>query len=194
MSKVWNAGIGFSLVAFATVAVLLGVEVRSMRAEFGLFVENASAMAPGSLAPITDAIDLEGNSVLLGSSVAQVRVYLVFNTQCPFCPMNVPFWTALSERYRSVPEVEVLGISLDSAEATVRFQEEHRLLFRTVVLADPRHKQSHRFDAVPQTVVLDSSGRVAFVRVGVIDSEAAADSVHAEIVAVLHRSSGQPVE
>ncbi len=185
LSEAWQVGKDLSLILLVVIAVLLAETVRQLREEIGVLLERASVMPIGSFSPLAALPDLDGDTIHLGWSKARVRVYFVFNTRCPFCERNIPFWKELSEEFEGVPEVEVFGISLDSLGATASYHREKGVNFRTGVLTDPRLKDSHRFDVVPQTIVVDSAGRVILVRVGVIEGQIAADSVRSKVAEVI---------
>ena len=74
--------------------------------------------------------------------------------------------------------VDVVGISLDSAEATKRYGEAQGLSFPLVTFPSRKLKQLYRARAVPQTLVLDEEGRVLYARTGLLEPTATLDSVY----------------
>jgi peroxiredoxin len=73
-----------------------------------------------------------------------------------------------SARHLAGWTVDVVGISLDSADATRRYGEAQGLTFPLVTVPARKLKQLYRARAVPQTLVLDEEGRVLFARTGLL--------------------------
>lgn len=124
---------------------------------------------------------LQGDSVTIGERADGGRqVLVVFTTTCPYCRASLPAWkrlTALADTMSS-PRVEVLGVALDSSRATIdRYAAEHTLPYRIVQFPQPKLAALYRSQRVPVTMVLNGDGRVIFARVGVVDTQAAEDSI-----------------
>ena len=71
----------------------------------------------------------------------------------------------------------IYGVSLDSFEATRAYAMEHALTFPVVSLTERRARGLFRLRRVPQVLILNDEGRVAFTRLGVVESQAALDSI-----------------
>ncbi len=68
-------------------------------------------------------------------------------------------------------------VSLDSLEASRAYAMEHELAFSVVNLVQRRAQSLFHLQRVPQVLILNDQGRVAFTRLGVVESEAALDSI-----------------
>ena len=106
------------------------------------------------------ASDLSGAPrALEWQGAEQDRLLLVFTTVCQACRQNQSAWRTLNERVGN--NLEVVGISLDTAEMTQAYRDEHDLPFE-VVVADDRQDftASYEIPAVPFTIHVDGNGKV----------------------------------
>ena len=164
------------LLAATTLVVLLGNEVRSLRADARLTSERQQYMLTDLYVPRLEVAALGGRRVVIGEPPAgQREVLFVYNTSCGFCRGTVPAWNHIA-REAARRGVNVYGLSLDGLDATVRYSAENELGFTTLLLVSDRAKALLRAEAVPQTLVVDSDGRVVMARPGVL-TEAATDTV-----------------
>ncbi len=69
------------------------------------------------------------------------------------------------------------GVALDSAEAAAAYAGEHELKFPVVAKPDPRLAGLYRVSGVPLVLVVNEDGRMAYARLGVLESALAIDSV-----------------
>lgn len=175
-----------ALLASAALVSILAMQLQASRREARLWVDRAQSLVPGSFAPAAEVQTLDGHFVALGRPEARAQLYLVYRTDCVYCTRSLSAWREIVARAKTMPDVQIVGISLDSEAITESFAIEHGLTFSSVSLRDARLVDLHRFWIVPQTIVLNSQGRVAFSRIGVIESAAAVDSV----LAVLARLMG----
>jgi hypothetical protein len=70
----------------------------------------------------------------------------------------------------------VLGVSLDPQRATQQYIAAQGIEF-PVVLMSGIWREVYRFTIVPSIVVIDSTGHVTFVRIGVLNQAEGIDSV-----------------
>jgi len=88
----------------------------------------------------------------------------------------------LSTSHPSSPRVQVVALTTDSMRAAAAYAESNQLPFPLVPFTTPKIISLYRAFSVPQTVVIDSNGRVLFSRNGVINTKQALDSVVAAAV------------
>ena len=164
------------LLTATALVILLGREVRSLRADARLRSERQQYMLTDLYVPRLELTALDGRRVVIGEPPAgQREVLFVYNTSCGFCRGTVPSWNHIAgEAARR--GVAVYGLSLDGLDTTVRYSVDNELGFTTLLLHSDRAKALLRAQAVPQTLVVDSEGRVVLARPGVL-TEAATDSV-----------------
>lgn len=123
----------------------------------------------GDVAPPLTVPALDGDSLVLGrSGKGRWQVWFVFNTTCPICVSSVPGWKAATARIARLSSVDVLGVSLDSSDATGPYVRQHDLPFPVALLQDPLDMAMYRIQAVPVTIVQDSVGKIHFLHAGVV--------------------------
>lgn len=172
------------LAAASVLLVVLGMQHRSLR---GAFLEHRRAdrrLQVASYVPTFAGISVAGDSVTVGAAPDEGRQVLFFLTStCPFCRQTLPSWTQLAGRLAALPatepRVQVVALTTDSMTVAVPYAQSNKLPFALVPFPSRKHVSLYRAFSVPQTVVIDSEGRVLFARNGVIDTPAAVDSVMA---------------
>lgn len=140
--------------------------------------ELAARPAPGSYTGLFTASTLDAQEVVIGEmDRAGRQVLFFFNTSCDYCRASIPAWKELAARVGSVGN-EAFGVSLDSVSQTREYATEHMLTYPVVHFDTRRTRSIYRVRAVPQVVILDSSGVVLYSRIGVLHRRTAAfDSV-----------------
>ncbi len=173
--------------------IVLSRQLDGARKQRDLLVERSRSLQPGAYVPVQRTPTLDGPAVVLGEVAPGTRqVLFVYNTQCPFCLASIPAWQRIAGRLRGNPAATVVAVSLDSAEATRRYAQQHGLRYPSAILLDARTASLFRFNNVPQTLVIDERGRVMHSRVGLLQEGPAADSVLAAVARPLPgtRSAG----
>lgn len=187
-----------ALAAAAGLVVLLGWQKRGLitqNEELARRLQEVTTQpVRGEYLPAFAGATLEGDTVRVGETAPGGRqVLLVYTTTCQFCLATIPEWKALAARLdtmRSVP-VQVLGVSLDSAEVTLAYQREHALPYRTVRFPDEKTTSMWKAGMVPLTLVLDEQGRTIYSRIGEIRETATLDSI---VEAVRWRPAPPPAD
>lgn len=186
-SSTWSV-VGLSC---ATVlVVLLASKLRGAREDYRSLRERDHFLARGMYVPRLDLELIGGGKAVIGAPMTGTRqILFLYNTTCDFCAANLPTWQALARRARSL-QVEVFGLSLDSASVTQGFITGHGLAFPSALLTDRRSVGLLRASSVPQTLVVDSDGRILYSQPGLL-TDGAADSVAA--AATVTRSREGPL-
>lgn len=148
---------------------LADLRYRSIRPQAGQFV-------PSFVASTTT-----GDTVkILSGDTASRQLLLVFTTTCPYCEASVPAWNDLARRVTPEGAV-VLGISLDSLDQTRRYAEQHGLQYPVIQFPSEAYRRMYRANSVPITMVIDGGGHVIYARTGVVETDAAKDSILAAV-------------
>jgi len=126
-----------------------------------------------TVAPFS-AFDLEGHSSRIDFAQAEREsLVFVFTTVCSACRANQANWHALYEQTKD--HYEIVGISLNDVEATVRYREANALPFSVVVPEDIRaFTTAHKIDRVPLTLHLDRDGKVRSSWLGILTEDSMA--------------------
>ncbi|HYT82687.1 MAG TPA: redoxin domain-containing protein [Gemmatimonadales bacterium] len=159
-------------------------ENRALAEENRLLARRAVEPRPGLYVPAVEAATLDGTPVVLGQP-GHRQLLFFFNHTCPYCRASLPGWNTIAARVAHEPAVAVFGVALDSAHVAAAYRSEHRLVFPVIAKRDPRLVGLYRVSAVPLVLVLDD-GRMAYVRLGVLEAPRAIDSV---VAAAQHKDS-----
>jgi len=167
-----------ALTVAAVVVVALARQKQSLEVRYRELAARLDHPYVGMYVPVVGAPSLQGDSVLIGApGEGERQVLLVFDTRCPYSRASLPWWDALGERLAADSRVSIYGISLDSLEASRSHAMEHALGFPVVSLMERRAQGLFRLQRVPQILILNDEGRVEFTRLGVVESDAAVDSI-----------------
>jgi hypothetical protein len=179
----WTVGVYVALVLAIGIVVLLARAHRELETRYQRLAERSAWLHPGSYVPPVSAVSLTSDTLTIGAPPAGVRqVLLVFTTTCPYCRASLPAWQSLAARADSTPALggvtpRVIGLSLDSLEATIAYVREHGVRFPVARFPTRRDQALYRARSVPLILVIDEENRVAYSRMGVLTSPAALDSV-----------------
>ena len=179
----WTVGVYVALVLAIGIVVLLARAHQKLETRYERLAERSAWLHPGSYVLPVPAVSLTGDTITLGAPPAGVRqVLLVFTTTCPYCRASLPAWQSLAARADSATALggvapRVIGLSLDSLDATVAYAREHGLRFPIAQFPTRRDQALYRARSVPLILVINEENRVAYSRMGVLTSPAALDSV-----------------
>jgi peroxiredoxin len=185
------------LLVCSMLVALLAYQNHSLRGLVVRLAKDGVYPRAGIPLPPLAASTLSGDSVVLGLPAAgATQLLFAFNTSCPYCRASLPAWNSITRTVAKLRAgaIEVYGVSVDSLAATRRYAAEHHLPY-PVALVSGSWPEIYRLTVVPSVIVLDSTGRTIFARVGVLkDSSLAADSVIRAVTGSLtHRAAGQQV-
>jgi len=131
--------------------------------------------AHGAQMPDLKGFDVAGKplEVAYGKDPRKVLV-LVYSPTCPFCEQNWPRWEAMiASLDRSAVRPVAVDVTSNSNES---FVQQHQLaglpVFQKV---DPQATVNYRFQLTPQTILVDSTGKVEKVWTGVLNDSAMAE-------------------
>jgi peroxiredoxin len=177
-SRVARPALVIALTVAAIVVVALARQKQSLEARYRELAARLDHPYVGMYVPVTHAPSLQGDSVLIGEPARGERqVLLVFGIDCLYSRASLPWWRALANRLAGESRVRIYGVSLDSLEASRAYAMEHELSFPVVSLTERRPQNLFRLRRVPQVLILNDEGRVALTRLGVLESDAAVDSI-----------------
>ena len=172
-----------ALIATSGLVLLLSKRLRDLSADYRKVRQLSTLPHAGTVVPTFRTVTLAGDSVTVGEfgDTASRQVLFVFNTRCPYCRGIIPLWHQVTDSVKGLGRpVQVLAISLDSADSTRRYVAEHALRYAVLTFPQPKLKLLYRAVAVPQTVVLDWTGTLLYAKTGTLDS-AALDSMYAAV-------------
>ncbi len=167
----YQAVLHLVLTGLAILVAMLVTENRDLRSQV---VRERQASVPaaspaaGELLPSIEATDLEGRDIeLTFNEAGRSSMLFVFTTSCPACKANLPQWLALREHLGE--RYDIIGISLDSRQATRTYIADHSLPFSVFVPTDPnRFRSDYGLPGVPETLHAGPDGRVQGAWLGVL--------------------------
>ncbi|RMD85877.1 MAG: TlpA family protein disulfide reductase [Candidatus Dadabacteria bacterium] len=123
-----------------------------------------SGISPGDFAPNFSARDITGKKVSLADFRGKVVLINFWASWCAPCVQEMPSLERLYERLQSRGLV-VLAIGVDDEEKNLRaFVEEYDLTFPVLLDLQGKIKHTYRVSGVPESLVVDRSGKLAMIR------------------------------
>ncbi len=175
-----------ALIAAAVLVVALALQKRDLLARIEGLTARIRDPYPGLYVPAVTLPSVSGDSVLLGQAPpGQVQLLFVFSTTCEFCKASLPARKRIAGEFGANSQVEIVGISVDSVEATRRYVAEHGIELPVVSFTDRRLRALYRAGITPQTLIVDAEGKVSYARVGALTEAAAIDSVLVGVTAAM---------
>ena len=126
---------------------------------------------PGEIAPTFSANDITGDEFRLQDFRGGIVVLNFWATWCPQCEDEVPVfesvWRDLSDE-----GVQFVGVAMnDTAAAVSAVAEAQAITFPLIVEEEGRITSAYGVTAVPETFIIDPEGNVAYIHIGVVDTE-----------------------
>lgn len=166
------------LAAAAVLVVILASQKRDLLAHIESLTTRIRAPYVGMYVPAVTLPSVTGDSVLLGGAPpGHVQVLFVFSTRCSYCKASLPAWKRIAQEFSGNSQVEVVGISVDSVQATREYGQANGLEFPLVSLTASRLRALYRTVVFPQCILLDADGKVVYARLGAVTETSAVDSI-----------------
>jgi peroxiredoxin len=168
------------VVIVAVTVCVLGLQNRKLRSEQRAILHRFLQPHPGMLVPEFVARSLRGDTVTVGTTSDDSRqVLFFFSTSCVHCTKSLPHIAWLSDSLSSTPALRsrVIAIAMDSGAPLRRFVDSTGFRIPVFEMPSSRLGLLYRVRAVPQVIVLDSSGHTVYARAGSLASSGAMDSI-----------------
>jgi peroxiredoxin len=122
--------------------------------------------------------DANGKLVHLADYQGKVVLLDFWATWCSPCAVEIPWFTEFQRKYKD-RGFEVLGVSMDDDgwKAITPFVQRRKINYRIVLGDDKTGDQYGGLEALPTTFVIDRSGRIASVHVGLASKKDFADAI-----------------
>jgi peroxiredoxin len=171
-------------VAFGLSLVIVAFLLRRVESQTALIRElerEIHVLQPGAFVPTFHTTTIAGDTITIGgrADTAARQVLFVLTTTCPYCRATQPVWMAMADSLRRVaPSVQVLGVTLDSVNATLAYADSLQLSYPIARFPQIKLLAMYRAGLVPQTIVLNAEGRVLHSRTGVLEPGPGLDSIY----------------
>lgn len=127
----------------------------------------------GTQFPTYSATTLEGKPFALPDKSGRVLLLNLWATWCGPCRQEIPELIKL-QRQHGPEKFDVVGISIDNADAVAEVREfvrEQRINYPIVLDPAGRIVSLMQSPVLPTSVLLDRSGNVVWVHIGVVDTK-----------------------
>lgn len=170
----WNFAISGCCLLLLVANIALIRQNRELKVRLALPPPQLEA-AHGAQMPDLRGFDPTGKpvEVLYGKDPRKVLV-LVYSPTCAFCDQNWSKWQAMiTSLAPSAVRTVAVDVSSNSSEV---FIQQHQLVGLPVFQkVDPQATVNYRFQLTPQTILVDSTGKVEKVWTGVLNDSALAE-------------------
>ena len=167
-----------ALAVASILVVALAMRVRRLNDENAELVKYATHPYAGMFVPAFSSATTDGAEMSVATPRRGRQVLFVFNHTCPYCRASIPAWTRLAaEAEAAGGRGAAVGLSLDAPDTARAYVARHGLRYPVVAFPDRRTAAWYRTRLVPVTMVVDSSGRILFARVGELLEGPVTDSV-----------------
>lgn len=131
-------------------------------------------------APTLALEDASGHTIRLSGYRGKVVALNFWATDCGGCRLELPSFVEVDKAYRS-KGLAVLGVSMDISYEGFKNAEQawskvkpfihvHRMRY-TILMGDDTVANAYHIEALPATYLIDTSGRIAAVYIGVVNKE-----------------------
>lgn len=169
MNRILRTLTSFRALGLAAVALVSGSVFLMAVSDRGA-PATTSLIAPGERQPVPETVmkTLEGEDWRLSDHEGRVVLVNFFATWCPPCRAEMPMLVETGQTYAS-KGVDFIGVSLDQGGAKVLqpFIKQYQIDF-PVVLPGDGPSIADGISAIPVTLLIDRSGRVAQVYRGMV--------------------------
>jgi thiol-disulfide isomerase/thioredoxin len=129
-------------------------------------MQAAHAKMVGQPAPLFDLERLNGGSIKLADLRGKIVVLDFWATWCGPCVASLPKLNDIAQEYRGV-NVELVTVNLEQTQDEIKTMLERLNIQPTVVIdSDASVAKSYQAKAIPQTVIIDSQGKIVKIIVG----------------------------
>jgi peroxiredoxin len=116
-------------------------------------------LSPEEKVPSLVGVNLKGEEFKLTYPSSEKTVLFFFSPDCPACEENLEFWKEIYQKYDS-DKLRVIGATNSDRDKTREFVRKFQLTFPVMIVSDLSLLDKYKVEAVPQTMLIDTSGTV----------------------------------
>ena len=159
--------LGFTLTVTNVLLAMQNNRLKIMSAK----PERKLEIETGTMVPPLEGIDLHGVKQRLSYGQDERKtLFLVFSPNCGACKENMPNWELMLKQIKE-KQLRIVALSLDPSGVN-NYISRYNLEGITVMSElEPRSRVAYNLVVSPQTILVDSEGRVEKVWTGVIEDK-----------------------
>jgi len=124
-------------------------------------------LSPEEKVPSLLGINLKGEELKLTYPSSEKTLLFFFSPDCPACEENLDFWKKLYQNHGS-GKLRIVGATNSDRNKTEEFVKKFQLTFPVMIVSDLSLLDKYKVEAVPQTMLIDTSGTVQKVWPGTL--------------------------
>jgi hypothetical protein len=170
MPRIQTALLVSTVVVESAMLVLLAQKHARLRRDFTLARVEALIPQPGNFYPQFDARAFGRDTVIhVGRPpVGQRELVLVYSRTCQYCRESLQAWRSLLATADSVGSITPIVVANDSVRASYDTLQLAGIAAPVVLFPSRRERALARAGRTPQTVLLDSDGRILASHTGLV--------------------------
>ena len=130
--------------------------------------KRSMVLKEGTVVPALSGLDLNGNKISLNyQDDPRKTVMLVFSPRCAYCTENMPNWQSIAQSI-DPKQYRIMAVSVTSDEVKEYVGKNGFPDVPIIADVEPRSRVSYEMNVTPQTILIDSQGRVEKVWIGLI--------------------------
>jgi peroxiredoxin len=159
--------LGITLVIINTILIY---QNRELRLYLNL-LQQSLELNPGAMVSTLRGVDINGNNIDINySQDPRKTLLLIFSPDCDYCTQNMPIWKNILSNIDK-NSFRVIAISLEP-EGTKEYIIRHHLDSVPVITKlYLKGADTYKMGLTPETILIDSNGKVEKVWKGLIDGE-----------------------
>lgn len=166
-----------SLFIMAGLIVALGLKNSKLSREHAETIRSATYASSGMWIPDFIATTTEDRTVRIGGAAGKRQILVYLSPGCRFCELSMPFINEMDRFSRTYSNLEVIGLTRTDDASMDSFITKHDIRFPVAVVRDARLINLLRFGPTPTIVTVDTTGKVSYAKIGMIESSREAASI-----------------
>ncbi|HKG46735.1 MAG TPA: redoxin domain-containing protein [Pyrinomonadaceae bacterium] len=148
----------------------LVIQNRNLR-ELTTPTKRSIVLKEGSIVPALSGLDLNGTRISLNyQDDPRKAVMLVFSPRCAYCTQNLPNWHSIAQSLD--PKLYRIMAVSTSADGVKEYVGQNSFPEVPIIAdVDPKSRVSYEMNLTPQTILIDSQGRVEKIWTGVLQPD-----------------------
>ncbi|HVP37242.1 MAG TPA: TlpA disulfide reductase family protein [Terriglobales bacterium] len=158
-SQFWSIILIVIVIVMGVEILLLVKENKKLREALSRSRGPVRILAPEEKVPSLVGVNLKAEELKLIYPSSEKTVLFFFSPDCPACEENLEFWKTLYKN-NSSKKVRIFGVTNSDRDKTEEFVKKFQLTFPVMLISDLKLLDKYKVEMVPQTMLIDTSGKV----------------------------------